>query len=249
MTVVNPNEPALSGTFSEDAAKAFVVALNCLTKVGVEKIVLEFKAGDVKSLSINALNSVNTVSTRVAFDSSILDGFTLKNDFKFGISKLPDFVGLLDIFKSGFDIKMSPEIASISSKENYLDYYGAETSKIKCGQEGDIDSTILATLTCDASFKEFLTATGKLEHKHIIFKSNLVGNFITLSVADKDVRGNSFTKKIPTPVASDFKVAINKEHFSSVLSVGTIFNIYREVIQLKKVENLYNIEYFIITLL
>ena len=243
------NEPALSGTFSEENAKAFINALGCLSKVGVEKLVLEFKAGDVKTLYINALNSVGTVSARVSFDAALLDGFKLEKDFKYGISKLPDFVGLIEIFKSGFELKMSPEIASISSNENYLDYYGAEVTKIKRGEDGDVDSPVLTTLKCDASFKEFLSAAGKLEHKHIIFRSNLTGGFITLAVADKDVRGNSFTKKIVTPVETDFKVAINKEHFSSVLTVDTSFNVYREVIQLKKAEKLFNIEYYIITLL
>lgn len=243
------NEPALSGTFSEENAKAFIAALGCLSKIGVEKLVLEFKAGDTKSLYVNALNSVNTVSARVKFDSSLLDGFKLENNFEYGISKLQDFVGLIEIFKSGFEMKLSPEIASISSNENYLDYYGAEVKKIKRGEDGEVDSPILATLKCDNSFKEFLSAAGKLEHKHIVFRSNLTGNFITLAVADKDVRGNSFTKKILTPITSDFKVAINKEHFSNVLTVDTSFNIYREVIQLKKVEKLFNIEYYIITLL
>lgn len=247
MSTVN-NEPNLSGKFTEEKVKAFIAALSSLSKVGVEKIILEFKTGDTKTLYINSVNSVGTVFARVSFDSSILDGFDIKNDFKYGISKLQDFIGLIDIFKSGFEIKMSPEIASISSNENYLDYYGAETSKIKRGKDGDIDSQIIATLTCDSSFKEFICAAGKLEHKHIIFKSNLTGNFITLSVADKDVRGNAFTKKIMTPVSSDFKVVINKEYFSSVLSVGTTFDIYKEVIRLKKVENLYSTEYYIVTL-
>jgi hypothetical protein len=244
------NTPTLSGTFSEEKAKAFIKALSKLTKVGVEKVILEFKTGDVKSLYINALNSISTVTTRISFDSSILDGFTLQNDFNYGISNLEDFVGILNIFDAGFELKMSTEIASLSSNENYLDYYGAEISKLmkNRGEDGEIDSPILATITCDDSFKEFLTATDKLMHDHIIFRSNLTGNFITLSVADKDVRGNSFTKKISTPVTSDFKVVINKLHFSSILSVGTSFTIYKEAIQLKKVENLYNIEYIIITL-
>ena len=249
MSTVNPNVPDLVGSFSEEKAKAFITALGCLTKVGVEKVVLEFKSGDIKSLYINAINSINTVSARLTFDASILDGFKIEKDFKYGISNLQDFVGLLDIFKSGFEIKMSPEIASISSNENYLDYYGGDAGRIKRGEDGDIDSTILATLTCDQTFKEFLTATGKLEHKHIVFRSNLTQNCITLSVADKDVRGNAFTKKISTVVSSDFKVSINKEHFSNILSIGTVFNIYREVIHLKKIENLFGIEYFIITLL
>jgi hypothetical protein len=249
MSIANTSIPTLSGTFTEENAKAFITALNSLTKVGVEKLILEFKTGEKKSLSINSLNSIGTVCARINFDSSILDGFTINNDFKYGISKLQDFVGLIEIFKSGFEIKMAPEIASISSNENYLDYYGADISKIKRGEDGDVDSPILSTLTCDSSFKEFLIAAGKLDHKHIIFKSNTSQNFITLTVADKDVRGNSFIKKIPVQVTSDFKVVINKEHFGNVLSVGTLFNIYHEVIQLKKTENLYNIEYFIRTLI
>jgi hypothetical protein len=248
MSTVNINEPTLQGTFSDERAKAFISSLNALTKIGVDKLILEFKTGDVKSLYINAVNSDNMVSARVSFDSSILDGFKIQEDFNYGISKLSDFVGLIDIFKSGFDLKMSPEVASISSNENYLDYYGAESTKIKRGMDGDVDSQILTSLKCDNSFKEFLHAIGKLEHKHIIFRSNLIGNYITLSVADKDVRGNSFTKKILTPVQHDFKVAINKEYLSSTLSQDTVFNIYKEVIQLKKTDNLYNIEYFILTL-
>jgi hypothetical protein len=144
---------------------------------------------------------------------------------------------------------MSPDIASLSSDENFLDYYGADTTKIKQGDDGELELDVLASVQCDESFKEFLSAVGKLEHKHIVFRGNSIGKFITMSVADKDVRGNSFTKKIHVQETTDFKVSINKDYFSSVLMSNTTLNIYKPVIQLKKREPLYNTEYYIVSLI
>ena len=244
--------PFLSGKLSEDKAKALVGSLYLLTKVGVEKVILEFSIlNDVKTLYINALNTTGTVFVRVKYDPSFLDGFDLKETFKYGISKLQDFVSMLDMFKTGFEIKMAPEIASISAEDNYLDYYGAEPSKIKRGEDGDIDSVVVSSFAVDPTFKTFITAIGKVEQNHVIFKGtkNDTESFIILSVADKDVRGNIFTRKVITPVQENFRISINKEYFSSVLTPGTNINIYREVIKLSKKDPLYNMEYFITTLL
>src|SRR5438046_3128245 len=116
MSAESSSSPVLTGTFPADKAKALVTALNCLTKVQINKIVLEFTVAESsKKLYINAVNSVNTVFARINFDASFLDGITIEKSFKYGINDLADFVGLLEIFKDGFDLKMSTDIASISS--------------------------------------------------------------------------------------------------------------------------------------
>jgi hypothetical protein len=242
--------PTLEGTFSSDTATAFIDALSLLSEVDVKKVILDFKGDGTKKLSIVAMNSANIVNVKLNFDACLLDGFNITQDFSFGIADLSDFVGIVDVFKSGFTLKMSEDIASISSHENYLDYYGADKSRIKRGESGELDCKRLATVQCDESYKEFMKAMGKLVDKnHIVFKGDMTKKTISMSVMDKDVRGNAFSKLIQDPnLGEEFKIAINKDYFRKILTTSCSFNIYREAIQLTKTAELYNIEYLILTL-
>jgi hypothetical protein len=246
---MSSSDPILEGTFTKDKANAFVDALSLLASIDVKKLVLEFKGDGVKTLSVYALNTANTVNMRLHFDPCLLDGFTITKDFNYGITDINDLVGILDVFENGFSIKMSEDIASISSNENYLDYYGADQARIKRGESAELDCKLLASITCDGTFKEFIKAIGKTDNNHIVFKGDAAKKSITISLMDKDVRGNTFSKLVQVPdIAEDFKVSINREYFKKVLTTSCSFNIYREAIQLTKKTDLFTIEYLILTL-
>jgi hypothetical protein len=250
MSAASSSSPTLTANFPADKAKALITALSCLSKVQINKIVLEFSKTDTeKTLFINAVNSVNTVFARVKFDASFLDGVDLQENFKYGINDLGDFVGLLEIFKAGFVLKMSNEIASISSDENYLDYYGGEESKIRCGPDGELESDVLATIKCDDSFKSLMEALGRLTFEHIIFKGSAEQKSVAVSVADKDVRGNNFTKKLSVPtLEKNFRVVIMKEFLKNVITTSCDVIVHQDIIETTRVDDLFKIDYYISTL-
>lgn len=250
MSAESSSNPTLVGTFSAEKAKALVAALNCLTKVQINKIVLEFTVAETsKKLYINAVNSVNTVFARINFDACFLDDITIEKSFKYGISDLADFVGLLEIFKDGFELKMSTDVASISSHENFLDYYAAEDSKIHCGPDGDLESDVLSRIKCDDTFKSLMDALGRLTYEHIIFKGSSKQKTITVSVADKDIRGNTFTRKLAVEnLEKDFRVVIMKEFLKNVMTTSCDIVVHHDVIETTRVEDLFKIDYYISTL-
>jgi hypothetical protein len=240
----------LIGTFDENASKAITSALSKLIKVGVQKIVLDFKKNEADKyiLNISTKNSNSTIMSIVSFDVDLLNSCKIESEFKYGISDLPNFLSILQIFKNGFNISMTPVLAIFEYDDSIINYYGADTSKIQVGQSGsEIKSQILATLTCDDSFKDFFTAASKLDqNQHIIFRGNAEEGSLNISVADKDVRGNNFVKKIKTHIDSDFKIVVHKEYFVNILVKDTVAILYKHVLHLKCKEKLYDINYYIL---
>lgn len=240
-------DPILSGTFTQDKTKAIISALSELTKIEIDKIVLEFKSSP-KTLFINARNNIDTVFARVWFDPCILDGFDIKNDFEYGISDLGDLIGLMEIFKGeGFELKLSPDLLNMSSSDNFIDYYGANVKKIIKGPDASLKlkEEILSTIQCDEGFTEFITALGKVSHEHLIFKGNPSQNNISISIAHNKIVGNSFTKKINIESPKDFKVTVNKDYIRSIMDVGCNIKVYNIGLEINKIKNLFNVDYFI----
>lgn len=251
MSAASSSDPTLSGTFTADKAKAFVLALNLLSKLQIGKIVLEFTVSEAegKKLYINAINNVSTVFAKVGFDASLLDGIELKESFNFGIHDLNEFVGLLELFKSGFELKMSNEIASINSDENYLDYYAGDEKMIRKAPEGDFDSVPIVSFTSNDTFKTFVDSFGRLNFDHVIFKGSVAQKSVTMAVADKDIRGNTFTKKIPMDnIQRDFRVVIMKEFLKSVITTDTVIDIHEAAVTTLREEELFKIHYIIASL-
>ena len=235
----------LTGELSSEKTKSFISALTNIAKSGIEKIILEFSKEH--ELAIHACNNVSSIFCDVTFDKCLLDGFEIKDNVQYAISDLNDVLGLLNIFKqSGFKLEICPEKMTISSNDNFLEYFGADPRRIKKSEMGDIEYIPkLCTFTCDETFTEFLNAINKISHENVLVSGKQGEDSISVSIAHKNQEGNSFTRKLKTEYTTTFKVILDKIHVCKILEVGSQIIIREPIVNVHKSFELYNLSYSI----
>lgn len=238
----------LKGFFSAEKAKVLISSIDKLSSIGVEKFILNFKVeDDIKKMFIFTMNSNTSILSRLYFDSSLLDGFDFTSDIKFGITKIKELTSILQLFKDGFTITIYDKHMVIEHDNGQFEFYGADITRIKEGTSKELELQKLASIKA-SDLGNFIRAIDKLEYKHILFKSNKQKNVLNVSIADKDIKGNSFSKNIPCEFDNDFKIIINKDNFSNIINDKVNIEIYKQVIKIFSSGNFLKEEYYITTL-
>lgn len=210
----------LEGDFTADKAESFVLPLSDIIKVGVKSIVFDV---DSKSLKISTKTSTESNIILVNYERSLFEGFELPaSPFSVGILNLSELYGIMRIFKDGFRIKMTPEMVTLTQKENKFIYYGIHHSKCNRGPKAfNPSQTPLVKFKWTSELDAFMKASNQLnEHKHIVLSASKGDTAIELSVTNNQFkRYNTFKANVDsTDIDENIKIVVGKEFFQPVVS-------------------------------
>jgi hypothetical protein len=246
------SEFLFSGTFNDINAEALYLSLRDLQKIGCNQFAFHFTEDN--KLKISAVNESKSIISIVSFNDEYLDKCELSQEFKFGVYNSDELVSFLSLFKTGFELLISPEKLVIKVSDSEYEFYSSNLKTIRKAPEC-LSAPLKYIQKFDfdpENYKPFIKAIPLLNNEFILLKGSINSEVTTLVVTEKDIKSNSFNQKIVSPKPTeDFKLVVNKQHILPILASSSfdkfIIGICKDMVHIDGIHPSYTTNFYIKT--